>query len=161
MQRALSVFERESHCYIDKLRHCLQQPDCARTLQPLMQQLVFVNRWNQQLVLARGLYPCVFVCHWHALGEGDLAPRAGFVIRSGVDFRFMIGRLFQNADFVHGALGFYESSPLKVEVLPFRGRAASPCSLQRLSSVQEIKNDRCNKNVQKVVLFMCGQRFQV
>ena len=44
-----------------------------------------------------------------------------------------------------------------MEVLPFRGKAASPCSLQRLSSVHEIKNDRSNKNVQKVVLFMCGQ----
>ena len=61
-------------------------------------------------VLVKRALPLCFVSvmgtHWE---RGGLAPRAGFVIRSGVT-RFMIGRLFRNSDFVHGALGFYESS---------------------------------------------------
>lgn len=61
-------------------------------------------------VLVKRALPLCFLSvtgtHWE---RGGLAPRAGFVIRSGVT-RFMIGRLFRNSDFVHGALGFYESS---------------------------------------------------
>ena len=61
------------------------------------------------VLVKRSLSLCflfVMGMHWE---RGDLAPITGFVIHSGVP-RFMIGRLFRNAEFVHGALGFYESS---------------------------------------------------
>ena len=75
-----------------------------------MLQLVFVNRQNGVGCSGKEVFLLVFLfvtgMHWEG---GDLAPSAGFVIHSGVT-RFMIGRLFRNADFVRGALGFYESS---------------------------------------------------
>lgn len=40
-------------------------------LQPLTQQLVFVNRWNSAGSSCKEVFILVFfVCYWRALGEG-------------------------------------------------------------------------------------------
>lgn len=67
-------------------------------LQPLTQQLVFVNRWNSVGSSCKEVFILVFFVTGVRWERGDLAQGAGFVVHSGVT-RFMIGRLFGNVAF--------------------------------------------------------------